>query len=71
MKRAKKEKNSLTDLQRKILTLLSEGKLHKEIAGRCGISVRTVQAYIVRLRAKYGASNQTKLVVLFVREKRP
>jgi DNA-binding NarL/FixJ family response regulator len=61
---------TLTSKQTRILELLCEGKVHKEIADVMTLSTRTVQHYVERLKIKFGARNTTQLVVFFVRQKR-
>ena len=57
---------TLTKRQTRILTMLSEGKLQKEIASAIGVRESTLKCYLMRLRARFGASNLTQLVVFFV-----
>jgi DNA-binding NarL/FixJ family response regulator len=56
----------LTARQTQFLTLLSEGKLHKEIAEAMAISPHGVRHWVDRMKKKFSASNPTQLVVFFV-----
>jgi DNA-binding CsgD family transcriptional regulator len=52
--------------ERQCLALLAVGLSRKEVAGRLEISVWTVRTYLVRARAKLGASTDTQAAVLAV-----
>jgi two-component system, LuxR family, response regulator FixJ len=53
---------ALTEREREVLDLVIEGRVSKEIAGRLGISVKTVDVHRTRIREKTGAENLTTLV---------
>lgn len=51
------EAAALTDREREVLTLISEGLLNKQIADRLGIGVRTAETYRERVMRKLGIHN--------------
>ncbi len=55
---------SLTPQQFKVLVLVSEGQLNKQIADVLGISERTVKAHLSALFEKLGVRNRTQAGVL-------
>ena len=61
-------KQKLTDHQRKILSLLVDGKTTQDIADELNIGYETARTHIDRLRTKAGVSNRTALAVWAVRE---
>jgi DNA-binding CsgD family transcriptional regulator len=54
----------VTDRERDVLGLVAEGLANKEIAGRLGISPRTVEKHVESLLRKTGARSRTQLVSL-------
>lgn len=60
-----KERIRLTDRQRQIVTLVSQGKQNTEIAAELGISVRTVESHRARLIKSAGLKNTAELVARF------
>lgn len=57
---------TLTAKQRRILHLKAQGAMGKEICDALKISASTLKGHLLRLQHKFGASNTTRLVVLFV-----
>ena len=55
--------SSLTRRQHQVLRLLAEGLDNAEIAGRLGISTRTVRSHVSSLLERMGASNRTQAAV--------
>ncbi|MHB8901518.1 MAG: response regulator transcription factor, partial [Thermoguttaceae bacterium] len=53
---------SLNDRERRVLRMLMEGKVNREIAGEQAISVRTVELQRARLMHKFGARNVQDLI---------
>lgn len=51
----------MTKRQKQIVQLLSEGLIAKEIAGMLGLSTRTIENCIYRMKLKYEASTQFQL----------
>lgn len=58
----------LTPREREVLALLAEGLGNAEIAGRLGISVKTVEGHIERLKGKLGCPSTTALRALAMRK---
>lgn len=56
--------SNLKPRELKILALLAEGKLNKEIGNELGISIDTVKKDIQQLKKKYGAANRTQLATI-------
>lgn len=56
---------SLTDRQRQVLTLISQGKTSAAIAGELKLSSRTIEAHRQRLMRTAGVSNGAELVAWF------
>ena len=54
---------TLTDREREILSLLSEGNSNEEVADRLFLSPETVRAHVVKASRKLGARNRTHAVV--------
>lgn len=52
----------LSERQRQVMDLVAEGMANKEIAGRLGISPRTVEIYRAKVMEKMGARNLAELV---------
>lgn len=57
----------LTDREREVLSLVAEGYSNKLIAGRLGISERTVKNHLTYIMIKLRASDRTHAVVTAVR----
>jgi two-component system, NarL family, response regulator DevR len=58
------ELKSLTDQERRILTLIAEGLTNREIAERMFLSEKTVKNYVSSLLAKLGMERRTQAAVL-------
>lgn len=54
--------DSLTPREREVLTLVTQGKANKVMAGRLGISQRTVEIHRARVMEKMGAASLAHLV---------
>ena len=54
----------LTEQQYRVLVLLGEGLLNKQIADRLSIQERTVKAHVTAIFEKLGVRNRTQAVVL-------
>ncbi|WP_116474053.1 response regulator transcription factor [Zobellella maritima] len=54
---------SLTPQQYKVLTMLSEGKLNKQIAYELEVSEATVKAHVTAIFRKLGVQNRTQAVI--------
>ncbi|GGM88889.1 response regulator transcription factor [Streptomyces fuscichromogenes] len=54
----------ITPREKQVLSLLAEGLTYGSIARRLGISPRTVDTHLRRLRAKTGAANRMQLAVM-------
>lgn len=54
----------LTPQQFRVLTMLGEGLLNKQIAWEMGVSEATVKAHMTAVMRKLGASNRTQVLVL-------
>jgi two-component system, NarL family, response regulator NreC len=52
----------LSARERDVLRLIGLGHTNPEIAGRLGLSVRTVEAHRARLQRKLGATSRSELV---------
>ncbi len=52
----------LTDREREIVMLVSEGLMNKEIADKLGISVRTVEVHVYNFMKKLELRNRTELI---------
>jgi DNA-binding NarL/FixJ family response regulator len=55
---------SLTDREREIVHLVSQGLSNKAIAEALSASVRTVEGHIYRVTSRLGVSNRTELSTL-------
>lgn len=55
----------LSPQRSKCLTLLSEGKSHKEIATLMSLSIRTVEHYIAKLRHDLGCRTSKELIAVY------
>ena len=52
----------LTGRQRRVLTLVAEGKSNQEIGDELGVAATTVRDILTRVRAKLGVTSRTRLV---------
>jgi PAS domain S-box-containing protein len=59
---------SLSDRERQLLVMASEGFTDNAIAHKLGISLATVGTYWGRIRIKFGPLNRTELVAVFLKE---
>ncbi|WP_146147810.1 helix-turn-helix transcriptional regulator [Phyllobacterium sophorae] len=55
----------LSDRQKQVLTLVSQGKTNAQIAQEMGLSKRTVEAHRARLMRAYGLRNSAELIAWF------
>jgi DNA-binding NarL/FixJ family response regulator len=53
----------LTERELAVLSLLAEGLRNREVAGRLGISARTVDRHCDNIYAKLGVGSRTEAVV--------
>lgn len=53
----------LTDREREVLALMTEGRTNAEIARRLSVSVKTVQNHVSNICAKLGVSDRTQAVL--------
>ena len=53
---------SLSSQQYKVLDLVAQGLLNKQIADRMGISLRTVKAHMTRIMDRLGVRNRTQAI---------
>jgi DNA-binding CsgD family transcriptional regulator len=58
---------ALTAREREVRALVAEGLSNQEIAGRLGVSPRTVAVHLSRLLAKTGCASRTELAVQLLR----
>jgi two-component system response regulator DevR len=63
--------SDLTDQERTLLGLLSEGLTNKQIADRMFLAEKTVKNYVSRLLAKLGMERRTQAAVFAAELKRP
>ena len=56
------EDQLLSDREREVLTLIAEGLSYKEMAGRLGISVKTVETHRERIKEKLNLHSRAELV---------
>lgn len=59
---------ALSERERQLLVLASEGFTDNAISNKLGISLATVGTYWGRVRIKFGPLNRTELVAVFLRE---
>ncbi|MGH2725087.1 MAG: response regulator transcription factor [Actinomycetota bacterium] len=57
----------LTPVERKVLTLVCEGKANKQVAAAMGLSPLTVKNHIARVRARLGAADRAQAVAVAIR----
>ncbi|MCS6283946.1 MAG: helix-turn-helix transcriptional regulator [Nitrospira sp.] len=62
-----KEIGSLTQREREVLELLTNGDSTRELAQRMGISSRTVQKHLQRIYAKLGVKGRTAAALAALR----
>lgn len=60
----------LTESERRMLTLIAEGKTNKEIGMALDLSEKTVRNQFTKTMAKLGVQRRSQAVALFVREKK-
>jgi len=60
----------LTNQQRKVLELMSEGKLNKQIAFIIDVQITTVKSHVSSLLQKLGVSSRTQAVILYQKYRR-
>jgi DNA-binding CsgD family transcriptional regulator len=58
----------ISDREKQVLALMAQGKTGQEIAGRLGISARTVEAHTRSITKKLHAANKTHAVAIGFRE---
>ncbi len=58
----KEQGDGLTERERSVLKLLSQGRSYKEIASDLGVSVKTIETYRARMVKKLGCSTRAELV---------
>lgn len=58
----------LTERQRQVLEMISDGHTATSIGESLGISPRTVEVYVKDLKLKFGAENVSHLIKLAFRE---
>lgn len=61
----------LTPREREIVAMAAAGRTNREIAGRLGVSVRTVEGHLYRASAKLGVPGRTGLTRLWPGESGP
>ena len=59
---AKSPYQSLTVQERKIFSLLKEGKSNKEISETCGVSLSTVKSHVNNIYSKLDLSSRTDVM---------
>ncbi len=55
----------ISDRQKQVLTLVSQGKTNVQIAEEIGLSKRTIEAHRARLMRAYGLRNSAELIAWF------
>ena len=63
----KMRKAELTPREEEVVALMAKGLIDKEIAQELKISMRTVQAYNIRIYIKLGAKNRPHAVANYIR----
>jgi DNA-binding NarL/FixJ family response regulator len=58
---------ALSDREREVLTLLSQGRTDRQIAERLGISMRTVGHHVGHILRKLGAENRAEAALIYRR----
>lgn len=56
--------DTLSDREQEVLELVGRGASNKEIAGRLGIGIRTVETHVSNAIAKLGARSRTEAIIL-------
>lgn len=62
---------NLSDLDRRLLALLAEGRSNEQIARTLNVSPNTVKYYLKNLFRKLGVTNRTEAVSWYLRQPRP
>ncbi len=65
-----KRLQSLTPQQTRVLGMLAEGLLNKQIAYELGVSEATIKAHVSAVLQKLGVDSRTQAVILFVADRR-
>jgi len=60
--------SDLSEREKEVLVLLAWGNSNKEIAGKLGLSIKTVQTYRVRIGEKLGLHSRTEIVAYALRQ---
>lgn len=55
----------ISDRQKQVLTLVSQGKTNTQIAQEIGLSKRTIEAHRARIMRSYGLRNSAELIAWF------
>lgn len=58
--------SSLTNREREVLELLTNGDSNRELGQRLGVSPRTIQKHLQRIYAKLGVKNRMAAAVHFM-----
>lgn len=66
----KENLHSLTARERKVLELISDGLISKEISELLSISLKTVEAHRTNIHSKFGIDRMSKIVYQFIRVRR-
>lgn len=64
LERIKKTKAELDDRERRVLALITDGRLNKQIAVELGVSERTIEGTRSRIMRKLGANHVADLIAL-------
>lgn len=65
------ELGSLTDQEKRVLDLITQGFTNRQIAGRLHLAEKTVKNYVTSLLAKLGLESRTQAAVLMERLRHP
>jgi DNA-binding CsgD family transcriptional regulator len=61
---------TLTDRQRVILDLFSEGLVTKQVARHMHVSTETIKWHLTGIRRRLGATNTTHAVAIYLRDRK-